>query len=286
MRQGLNVNVAAISGNGTMKLIVLLVLSLAGGFFMAANALSSRDVRFGGWNNFWSGICLAIGGAVGLCVRLCGVNYNLTGEEAWWLTWVSWFPPVLLAWWCRENLPKLDEKAIAKRALRDAIFEYTAAIQLEPQSAEAHHNRAVAYAENGDLEKSICDETEAVRLKPELAKAYYNRGIFRDELGDRDKALDDYTTAIRAEPDFAAAYCGRGVAYLENGDLDKAIADFSEAIRLSPDLAEAYQNRSVAYSRKGENSKAAEDYARAIAARRSFPVFTQVNCLATWKKED
>jgi tetratricopeptide (TPR) repeat protein len=44
---------------------------------------------------------------------------------------------------------------------------------------------------NGDLDTAIADYTKAIELKPDLAEAYFNRGIEYEKLGQRDKAIAD-----------------------------------------------------------------------------------------------
>ena len=40
----------------------------------------------------------------------------------------------------------------------------------------AYYNRGFAYEEKGEHDQAIADYTEAIRLKPDYAEAYYNRG--------------------------------------------------------------------------------------------------------------
>jgi tetratricopeptide (TPR) repeat protein len=145
-----------------------------------------------------------------------------------------------------------------------AIADWTDAISLKPDDAEAYCNRGKAYGEKGDYGKAIADYAEAIRLRPDFAKAYYNRGVCYGEKGDHDKAIADYNEAIRLTPDFAEAYYNRGVCYGEKRDHDKAIADYTKAIRLSPDDAEAYYNRGAAYGDKGDHERAIADFTDAI----------------------
>ncbi len=69
---------------------------------------------------------------------------------------------------------------------------------------------AMRGATKGDLDGALKDYTEAIRLKPDLAEAYNNRGVARAAKGDPDGALKDCTEAIRLKPDYAGAYNNRG----------------------------------------------------------------------------
>ena len=60
-----------------------------------------------------------------------------------------------------------------------AIADYTAAIQLNPNFAEAYKRRGAVRNAKGEADTSIADYSEAIRLKPQDAEAYYNRGLVR-----------------------------------------------------------------------------------------------------------
>ena len=108
-------------------------------------------------------------------------------------------------------------------------------------AAEAFQRGVSAY-EKDDLDTSIADFTEAIRLDPEFAEAYCGRGISYRNKGEYDKAIADYTEAIRLDPKLADAYCSRGIAYEQKGEIDSAIGDYMEAIRLNPKNAITHNN--------------------------------------------
>jgi tetratricopeptide (TPR) repeat protein len=180
----------------------------------------------------------------------------------------------------------------------DAIADYTQAIKLAPNNAEAYHNRGFAYAEIGDYDEAIADYTRAIKLAPNNALYQNNRGFIYSEIGDCDNAIADYTRAINIEPNNADTYNNRGNAYSEIGDYfnafmdytqaialdpnnadaynwlgnifsekgvyDSAIENFTQSVKLAPNNAEAYYNRGIAYARKGDWDKAIEDYTQVI----------------------
>ena len=146
----------------------------------------------------------------------------------------------------------------------DALADYTEAIRLKPDYAEAYNNRgAVKYA-LGRHDDALADYAEAIRLKPDHANPYYNLGIVKAKLGRYEDALADYAEAIRLKPDHAGAFYNRGVAKAKLGRYEDALVDFAEAIRLKPDYAEAYTNRGVAKAQLGRYEDALADYAEAI----------------------
>ena len=144
-----------------------------------------------------------------------------------------------------------------------AIKNYTEAIRLGPNFADAYYNRGNAYRRRGENDKAISDYTEAIRLDPNFANAYYNRGSAYRKKDDSRNAIIDYTEAIRLDPNYAKAFFNRGNIYLENRDYAKAITDYTEAIHLDSNSASAFFNRGMTYRSQGKNDMADADLAKA-----------------------
>jgi tetratricopeptide (TPR) repeat protein len=88
------------------------------------------------------------------------------------------------------------------------------------------------------LGKAIADFTKAIQLKPDYAEAYYERGStkFLADVGDVRGAFADFTRAIQLKPDYAFAYSNRASARMHWKDFDGAIADYTKAIELRSDV--------------------------------------------------
>ena len=71
-----------------------------------------------------------------------------------------------------EKLKMLIAKGDYDRVLQD----YTKAIDLNPDDANAYNNSGVAYHLKKEYESAIADYTQAIQLKPDYAIAYNNRG--------------------------------------------------------------------------------------------------------------
>jgi tetratricopeptide (TPR) repeat protein len=145
-----------------------------------------------------------------------------------------------------------------------AINDYSEAIRLKPDYADAYNSRGWVFFEKAEYDEAINNFTEAIRLNSNHAFAYLNRGSAYYSKNEYDKAISDYTGAIRLKPDFPDAYYGRGLAYFKKNDYDKAIIDSNEAIRLNPNYALAFFNRGIAYGGKKEFDKAIRDYNEVI----------------------
>ena len=84
------------------------------------------------------------------------------------------------------------------------------------------------------LYKAIEDYTQAIRINPNDADAYFYRGYYYAELGNHNQAIEDYSQAIRISPNNANAYNNRGFAYENLNNFVRARADYETALRLDP----------------------------------------------------
>jgi tetratricopeptide (TPR) repeat protein len=107
------------------------------------------------------------------------------------------------------------------------------------QTPEDYFNRGAAHVDHKDYESAVADFTEAIRLKPDFAEAYYARGGAYLCAEDYDKAIADFTGAIRLKPGYAEAYDYRSAAYFFREDYAQAIADLEAVLAIKPNNAEA-----------------------------------------------
>lgn len=97
-----------------------------------------------------------------------------------------------------------------------------------------------------DCVGAIADYTGAIELDPQLAEAFNNRGGIRNKRDDPDCAFSDYTRAIELNSNYSLAYFNRGLVRIRKKDHDGAIADLSRSLELDPRQPRAYLNRGSA----------------------------------------
>lgn len=66
-----------------------------------------------------------------------------------------------------------------------ALADYTTAISLDPDFAEAYEGRGEVYELKGDLDRAILDYDQAIRLDQIFAQALYRRGVVKTSQGGR-----------------------------------------------------------------------------------------------------
>ena len=182
-----------------------------------------------------------------------------------------------------------------------AIAEFTKAINLNPEYAEAYFDRGTAYYErsqvyyrDGDWEMYFADydlavanwadggilfANRALQLNPNDAYAYSWRGLSYSDKKEYDRAFADFDHALRLDPNHFDTYYFRGLAYSNKKDYDRAIADFSQAVRIDPNNIDVYFWLGDAYCLKG-------DYDRAIAEFEAMLLIEPDSFLAKYLIED
>ena len=71
--------------------------------------------------------------------------------------------------------------------------------------ANTYYSQGLVHSKNGELDKAIKNYTKAIALKPDYAEAYYNRGGAFLRLGEREKAKSDLAIARKLGSDAITA---------------------------------------------------------------------------------
>jgi tetratricopeptide (TPR) repeat protein len=158
-----------------------------------------------------------------------------------------------------EEYVELGESLAEQKMYLEAIEQFSTAIELDPQSAEAfflrgraHYDYAVKLSvdETGyapevvpflsdevteQLRLAVDDYTSAVGLDPQYAKAFNNRGNARATLGDLEGGVEDYDAALELDGRLTLTYYNRGLIHYRLGNYQEAIADLERYLELVPD---------------------------------------------------
>jgi tetratricopeptide (TPR) repeat protein len=119
--------------------------------------------------------------------------------------------------------------AIGKGKTAEAINHFTEAISAAPDSSKLYHNRADAFALNGQHLEAIVDYDVAVRIDPSYPDTYLDRGNSRYAIGHLTDAVKDFSEAIRLKPDWGEAYANRAVVHAELEKPNESDQDAEEA---------------------------------------------------------
>jgi tetratricopeptide (TPR) repeat protein len=108
-----------------------------------------------------------------------------------------------------------------------------------------HYQAGIRYDSEGDYEHAINEYSIAISLNKEFADAYDHRGITYTKMIKYRKAVKDFNTAIKLNKSFFEAYNHRGIALYCLGDFEKALCDYDKALEINPSYAKAYYNRGI-----------------------------------------
>jgi tetratricopeptide (TPR) repeat protein len=95
----------------------------------------------------------------------------------------------------------------------------------EPVDAHGFHARGNIYSRNGSYERAIEDYSQAIEMDGDFAEAYFDRGFSFYEVGLYQESIADLTRAIELNPEAAHYYGQRSLVYLFADRLDLAEAD-------------------------------------------------------------
>jgi tetratricopeptide (TPR) repeat protein len=151
---------------------------------------------------------------------------------------------------CDNGSPSKKAKVYFERGLihvqagryDEAIADFSKAIDLDPNHAQARTQRGLCYGNKGDYDRGISDFDEAIGLNPRFADAYLGRASFRVMKGQHDQGISDYTKAIDLRPRDAIGYAGRAGAYFMKRELDKSWEDVKKAQELGYKVSPKFLN--------------------------------------------
>jgi tetratricopeptide (TPR) repeat protein len=167
-----------------------------------------------------------------------------------------------------------------KGRLADAIRDFTLALALSPNNADALMGRGDAYGRNGDFALALADLNRAIVLVPDNANAHVLRGLLNSRRGDSQSAATDYDAALVIDPRNMDALINRAALYSIAGQQDKALVDLDAAIAIRPNEPLAFYNRGYVHFSRKQYELAIADYSSAIDLDATFAIAYNNRCLA------
>jgi tetratricopeptide (TPR) repeat protein len=113
-----------------------------------------------------------------------------------------------------------------------ALADFSKAIQLDAQDAEAYHWRAEAQRNLGHLAEAQQDIATAIDLQPDEALSHFTSATINGKLNKWDAALADLNRAIELDPEVPRYFDERATVNVKLGRYAAAIADREETLKL------------------------------------------------------
>ena len=180
----------------------------------------------------------------------------------------------------REKIRKGDAY-LGSKDYRNAIAEYTNAIEHKPEDAILYLKRGNAYLALNQFKQAVPDYENAIVINPGLPEPYYGLGLIHFKRQEYREAILRFSKTIQLSPDHLTtdmgsvvvthtnplkglAYAYRGDVHLSLGQYRQAISDYTSALKIDPKDSEKYNRRGITYAHLGEYERAISDYSMAI----------------------
>jgi len=111
---------------------------------------------------------------------------------------------------------------IAKPAHR--ILDLNKSLEIpEARQATQFKERAAEYDRLQNYEQVITDYSSALALQPNDAEALHLRGLAYEKIGQSERALEDYQQAMVINPQLSEEYIQRGITFGQMGNLRQSL---------------------------------------------------------------
>ncbi len=158
-----------------------------------------------------------------------------------------------------------------------AIASYRRALELNPETAEAHDRFGTLLYGQGERAQAVECFRRALAFGPKYIHAYVHLGAALLVEGQLDEARATLEKAANLAPENAAVYLALGNAFDVQGDHIGAVACYQKAARLDAQMAAAHYHVALSRLAQGDfaNGWAGFEWRlRAVAPRRSFDLPT------------
>jgi spermidine synthase len=125
-----------------------------------------------------------------------------------------------------------------------AIEYFAQEVLLNDGDKSAHNDLGTAYMAAQQYDKAREQFTAAVRIDPDCAQAHGNLGMVLASQGNEnlEEAIVHYRTALSLDPEDATTHNNLGSALMAQGNLNEAGAHFMRALQIRPGFQQAQNN--------------------------------------------
>jgi tetratricopeptide (TPR) repeat protein len=149
---------------------------------------------------------------------------------------------------------------------REAVNDYTKAIELTAMYTKASNNSRLTFKDQNVIERAAADGMKAIELRPNLSDTLFNRGLayLKSWHAEDQKAFADFSRVIALDDRNIRAYFHRGQSALALGFTEIAIADFSKVITADSSFRNGYCERGLEYITQGSFDLGMKDFQKVI----------------------
>jgi tetratricopeptide (TPR) repeat protein len=161
--------------------------------------------------------------------------------------------------------------AYNRRDVTGSVEQFTAAVEADPQNADAQNNLGQVLVRTGRTREAVPHFDRAIALSEGTWAYHFNRARAYAELKEWSRAIAGYRDAARLFPDDYITAFNLAKALQASGDLPAALAEFERAIALAPAQADFHLSHAFALETAGQPRQAAAAYRRFLQLEESSP---------------
>ena len=148
--------------------------------------------------------------------------------------------------------------------LDDAIYSYQKAIAIDPNNANALNNLGNLLTHKGLASQSIRYLNKALTLNATFAEAYNNLGLAKMELNKLNESINSFLVAIECKPHYESPYINLGRVYRELDEIDNEINCYKKLLKIKPNASKILVQLGRAYRNCGKNKLAIDCFESSV----------------------
>jgi tetratricopeptide (TPR) repeat protein len=164
---------------------------------------------------------------------------------------------------------KTGESFVESGNHKDAIEQFTKAIELNPEFIHAYIERARSYEALNELQKAVDDYNRALVFETKNEELYFNAARVDFKLGNNKEALDLINKCIILSPDYTEAYQLLTQVQIALDDYSSALISINKGLKLKDYSENNYYHGLVSEKMKNYN-QAELDYEKAITKNKQY----------------
>ncbi|MEO5358216.1 MAG: tetratricopeptide repeat protein [Nitrospirae bacterium YQR-1] len=146
----------------------------------------------------------------------------------------------------------------------EALKNYSAALSIKPDYADARAGIGIAYMYEGNFDKALENLNIALQLNPKCVEAYIALAAIITARGQQATALQYLNRGLSIAPNSALLRYNLGVTYLAAGKSAEALENLKISVNLNPYDAKAFFYLGNVYAAQGKLTEAESAYRSAL----------------------
>ncbi|MDA1317041.1 MAG: tetratricopeptide repeat protein [bacterium] len=133
-----------------------------------------------------------------------------------------------------------------------------------PSDPKTHNNLGDVYTRQGDYNRAAEEFSRAIELNPNYADAYHNLGNVYQQVGSPAAALELYNHAYEINPNLWQSLQQISIIYFQHQEFNRALEYMNKALQVSPNNPLLHNNLGIMYGQTGDIDNARISFNNAL----------------------